>query len=256
MIRTSTIRLILGFLVLFAGYHAAEYMMLLRNSPTGFLALQAVFFLLAFLVARWQGFKGLAAWGITGGSRGLRNLGTGLLVGGLLYSSYFITSLKTGHSVIDSIPPANQFLPAFLLFAFGTFFSSLSEDILTRGYLFRQFGEKIPPNGLVLLSALVYVLNHIYRLKDGPLVWLYLFIIGIFLMLALVRTKNIWLTLGLHWAGNIVYHTTNSIITTKQLSSGDSGTWLYIGFLLLLIPITIMICHRKASPTIANKFNT
>lgn len=240
----STIKLITGFLVLFAAYHGAEYMILFRNSSTGFLAMQALFFLLAFLVARWQGFSGLATWGLTGGGRGLRNLGTGLLVGGLLYSSYFITSLKTGYNTIDSVPPANQFIPAFLLFTLGTFFSSVSEDILTRGYLFRHFGEKLPPNGLVLFSALVYVLNHIYRLKDGPLVWLYLFIIGIFLMLALVRTRNIWLTAGLHWAGNIVYHTTNSIISTRQLSAGNAGSWLYIAFLLLLIPITILICRR------------
>lgn len=248
MTRTSTPKLILGFLLLFAGYHGAEYMMLFHNSSTGFLVMQALFLLLAFLVARWQGFHGLGAWGLSGGRSSLKALGNGLLAGGLVYCLYFFTSLMIGHTAIDAIPPANQFIPSFLLFALGTFLSSLSEDILTRGYLFRQFGEKLPQYTLVLLSALVYVINHIYRLKDGPLVWLYLFIIGVFLMLALVRTKNIWLTLGLHWSGNIVYHTTNSIISTKQLSTGNSETWLYIGFLVLLIPITLVICRRKVHP--------
>jgi membrane protease YdiL (CAAX protease family) len=244
MTRTSTFKLIFGFLVLFAGYHGAEYMVLFRNNSLGFLAMQMLFLAIAFLVAKWQGYAGLSAWGLAGGSRGLRNLGIGLLLGGILYASYFAISLTIGFTAITAIPPAEKFLPAFLLFALGTFLSSLSEDILTRGYLFRQFHRSTRGNALVLVSALIYVLNHIYRLKDGPMVWLYLFIIGVFLMLALVRTKNIWLTVGLHWSGNIVYHTTNSIMTTRELSTGNTGTWLYIGFLLLLIPLTLMICRK------------
>ena len=90
----------------------------------------------------------------------------------------------------------------------------------------------------MLLSSLVYVANHIYRLEDGVQVLLYLFILGVFLVLALMLTKNIWLTLGLHWSGNIVYQLTNNIIRTKPMANGHTQLWLYIGFLLLLIPAT------------------
>ena len=91
----------------------------------------------------------------------------------------------------------------------------------------------------------MYVLNHIYRLQDGLLVWTYLFIIGIFLMLALVRTGNIWLTLGLHWSGNIVYQTTHQVIETKSTVTGNQGMLLYISFLLLLIPLTLLLSKTK-----------
>jgi hypothetical protein len=49
-----------GFAALFGLYHAAEYMILFNNSPAGFLAFQALFFLAAWAIARWQAKPGLA----------------------------------------------------------------------------------------------------------------------------------------------------------------------------------------------------
>lgn len=232
------LRFITGFLVLFFFYHAAEYMIMQQNSTVGFLAGQAAFFLAAWLIARWQGFTGFTAWGIIFKSPAGRNLLAGLLLGFVVYGLYFVASLSLHFEEIEAVPSAAVFIQSFLLFTFGTFFSSLSEDVLTRSYLYKHFSGKISPAILLFLSSLVYVANHIYRLGDGVQVLLYLFILGVFLMLALMLTKNIWLTLGLHWSGNIVYQLTNNIIQTKSLGSGPGQLWLYIGFLMLLIPAT------------------
>lgn len=232
------LRFIAGFLLLFFCYHAAEYMIMQQNSIVGFLAGQGAFFLAAWLIARWQGFTGFAAWGIIFKKTALRNLGAGLLLGLLVYGLYFLTSLGLHFEEIVAVPPAAVFIQSFLLFTFGTFFSSLSEDVLTRSYLYKHFSGKISPGILLLLSSLVYVANHIYRLGDGIQVLLYLFILGVFLMLALMLTKNIWLTLGLHWSGNIIYQLTSNIFQTKFVNNGPGQLWLYIGFLLLLIPAT------------------
>lgn len=231
-------RFIVGFVLLFFFYHAAEYMVMQQNSTAGFLAGQAAFFLAAWLLARWQGFTGFAAWGILFNENAWRNLLAGMLLGFIVYGFYFITSLRLHFEEIVAVPSAKVFIQSFLLFTFATFFSSLSEDVLTRSYLFKHFSGKISPGLLLLLSSLVYVANHIYRLGDGVQVLLYLFILGVVLMLALMLTKNIWLTLGLHWSGNIIYQLTNNIIQTKSLGNGQGQLWLYIGFLLLLIPAT------------------
>lgn len=232
------LRFIAGFLLLFFCYHAAEYMIMQQGSTVGFLAGQGAFFLAAWLIARWQGFAGFAAWGIIFKKPALRNLGAGLLLGFVVYGLYFLTSISLHFEEIVSVPPAMVFIQSFLLFTFGTFFSSLSEDVLTRSYLYKHFSGKISPGLLLLLSSGVYVANHIYRLGDRFQVLLYLFILGVFLMLALMLTKNIWLTLGLHWSGNIVYQVTGNIIQTRSLSDGPEQLWLYIGFLFLLIPAT------------------
>ena len=235
---------LVGFAWLFACYHAAEYFVIFNYKPQFFLLLQGLFFASAWLIARMQGYQGLTAWGIIGKKSALKNLATGLLAGGLVYTIYFICSVTVGFENVIHIPAARDFAGPFLLFTFGTFFSSLSEDVLTRGYVFRHIGHALSTPLLTTISALVYVLNHIYRLQDGLLVWTYLFIIGIFLMLALVRTGNIWLTLGLHWSGNIVYQTTHQVIETNSTVSGNQGMLLYISFLLLLIPLTLLLSKK------------
>ena len=245
MKQPALLKIIAGFIILFCCYHAAEYMMLFKNSATGFLLLSFVFFIVAWLVAKWQGLEGLAAWGMVIERKGLKQLGLGLLAGGIVYGIYFLTSLALDIDRIKEVPPLGTFISQFLLFALGTFFSSLSEDVLVRGYLYRFLNGKINPYNLIALSSLVYVLNHIYRLGEGSGFWLYILIIGVFLMLAMVRTGNIWLTLGLHWAGNIVYHTTHSVMHTEAGKGNFSGTLLYILFLLLLIPITFFISQKK-----------
>ncbi|MBZ5857430.1 CPBP family intramembrane glutamic endopeptidase [Flavihumibacter profundi] len=238
------LKVILGFLILFAFYHGAEYMMLFKNSPAGFLLLQAAFFIAAYTVARFQGFGGLGAWGIQFNKKWWRNLFAGLIAGGLVYILYFITSLAFDVERISNMPSLNKFLPSFFLFTFGTFFSSLSEDVLTRGYVYRHFNGILAPRILLYGSAILYVLNHIYRLADGLPVWTYLFVIGIFLMMALVKTGNLGLTLGLHWSGNIVYQSTNNIIQTGPGNNAFAGNYLYIFFLLTLIPVTLYLGTR------------
>lgn len=231
-------RFIAGFVVLFFCYHAAEYMIMQQNNTVGFFTGQGAFFLAAWLIAKWQSFPGFAAWGIVFKKQALRNLGAGLLLGFVVYGLYFLTSVSLHFEEIVAVPPARVFIQSFLMFTFGTLFSSLSEDVLTRAYIYKHFSGKISPALLLLLSSLVYVSNHIYRFGDGMQVLLYLFILGIFLMLALMLTRNIWLTLGLHWSGNIVYQVTGNIIQTRSLRTGPEQLWLYIVFLLLLIPAT------------------
>ena len=240
------LKILAGFAILFTCYHAAEYMMLFQNSPVGFLLLSIFFFAVAWLVAKWHGMSGLSAWGIVLEKKAWKQLALGLLAGGIVYTLYFFTSLRLDIERIKEIPPAGIFISQFCLFTFGTFFSSLSEDVFIRGYLYKFLNGKINSYSLVALSSVVYLLNHIYRLTEGPGFWIYILIIGVFLMLALVRTGNIWLTLGLHWSGNIVYHTTNSIMHTEAGKGVFSGKLLYILFLLLLVPVTYFISKPKA----------
>lgn len=238
---------IIGFIALFACYHAAEYMMLFQNSPAGFLGLSIVFLIVAWLAAKWQGLPGLSAWGMVFQKKSLGQLATGLAVGIIVYTLYTFSSYLLDLDRIKEIPPASVFISQFFLFAFGTFFSSLSEDVLTRGYLYRFFNGKMNNYLLILFSSLVYLFNHIYRLSEGSAFWSYILIIGIFLMLAMVRTGNIWFTLGLHWAGNIIYHTTHSVMHTVNGQGKFSGAVLYLLFLLALVPVTWFFTKKETT---------
>lgn len=239
------LKTITGFLVLFACYHTAQSMMLYHNNTHLFLGLMMAFLPLAWIIAKWQGFSGLDAWGMSGGKTVFKQTGKGFLAGFLVMGLFFITTLIIDIDRIETIPAIGVFLPQLGLFLVGTFFPSLAEDILTRAYLYRFLQDKFPPYTLLVFSAVVYVLNHFERLSDGWLVWVYLFIIGLYLMLALQRTGNIWLTLGLHWSGNVLYQITHNIIQTVPGKNDFPSMFLYILFLLLLIPATYLLSRKK-----------
>jgi membrane protease YdiL (CAAX protease family) len=242
MLHPSLLKTITGFAVLFAGYHAAEYMMLYHNNAVAFLIMMAVYFVAAWLIAKWQGYKGLPAWGITFNRSTLMYLCAGLLTGISLNAFGYINCLYFGFETISYIPATYGFIQQSVLLIFGTFFSSLSEDVLTRGYIYRHFNSNKYPVLFVLLSSGIYVLNHIHRLSE-PIYLLYLLLIGIQLAIPLFFTKNIWYTLGCHWAGNIVYHITNTVMHTDSDNS-NRDMWVFILFVALLIPVNYLVSKK------------
>jgi membrane protease YdiL (CAAX protease family) len=233
--------LIAGFLLLFALYHVAEYFVLFKYNPIAFLVVQLIFFIAAWLVARWQKFHGLSAWGLGTGKGWLKHLAVGMLMGVVLYGVTYAVSLGIGSETITHIPDASETVPPLALFCFGVFFSSFSEDILTRGYLFKHFRDKMPKGIFVFVSSSIYLLNHIYRIADGWGTCAYLFALGILFAIPLVLTKRLWFTGGMHWIGNTTYYLTHNIITTKTNEGHLAPNTILIFSIVILIPITIFI---------------
>ena len=245
MLHPSLLKTITGFAILFAAYHAAEYMVLYQSGTAGFLALQLLFFVLAWLIAKAQGYKGLSSWGMTVNRSTLFYLSIGLATGIVLNTIAYTTCLYMGIEATNYIPSAGDFVQQSALLIFGTFFSSLSEDVLTRGYIYRHFNSSKYPALFVLLSSAIYVLNHIHRLNE-PVYLLYLFLIGVQLAIPLLFTKSLWYTLGCHWAGNIVYHITNTVMHTDSDNSGRD-MWVFMAFVALLVPVNYFVSKRLGS---------
>lgn len=235
----SWAKVVLGFVVLFGLYHAAEYAVF-RQSVVGFLILQAVFFVFAWAIARWQGGPGIAAWGLDFRSGVLRHLLPGMLFGAALYGTTLAVSLWAGSETIKEVPPVSAMLGPLGLFVFGVFFSSFSEDVLTRGYVFGHLRGKIGGWAIVLVSSVIYLLNHIYRLGDSFNVLLYLFLLGVLFAVPLMLTGRLWFTGGMHWAGNSVFYLTHEIIKTDNGDLGISPNYILAAVTLVFVPIVFI----------------
>jgi membrane protease YdiL (CAAX protease family) len=240
--RPDTVKIVVAFVVLFALYHAAEYFILFQNHAAGFLGGQVLFFIAALLLGTWCRKKGLGAWGLPFSGRVWKPLLTGVLLGVALYAVPYSVSLLFGIEQVVKVPDGVSILKAGLPFAFGVLFSSFSEDVLTRGIPYAYFGKRIGVYTLVLLSAVVYVLNHIYRLGDGPAALLYLFLLGVVYMIPVVYTGNLWLTGGMHWAGNVFFFVTHSVIRTEEGNGHFSYNYLFATWLVLCIPLIWLFC--------------
>ena len=235
---------LLGFLVLFGLYHAAEFMILFRNIPFGFLAFQLLFFAVAWLIAKWQSKLGFTTWGLNFGKHFLRHLLLGMVTGSLLYGLTFMISVWLSVEKVTAIPATAAIVSPLSLFIFGNFFSSFSEDILTRGYVYNHLNGMVSNAMIVLISATIYVLNHIYRLGESFETHSYLFLLGILYIIPLVLTKRLWFTGGMHWAGNVTFYFTHEILKTEERNRHISPNYILIGVILTFIPLTYYVLKK------------
>ena len=233
--KINLLKILVGFIVLFCLYHGAEYAILFKNSTAGFLGFQFLFFLAAWLIARWQFGTGLAAWGLDTGKNFLAHLITGMLMGVLLYGITFLISLATGAEEIIGKPKYRAFIFPFLLFIIGNFLSSFSEDILTRGYIFKHLNGRANALFILFFSATLYLLNHIYRLDSGGETRLYLFVLGVLYVVPLIVTRRLWFTGGMHWAGNCVFYFTHGIIKTQDGQNPFTANFILVLCALMFI---------------------
>ena len=201
-------RALLAFALLWLLYQAAEGV---GERWMHSFAVQAGLMLACVLAAwplsRWLGYRGYAAYALAGGN-GLRWwLPGGLLLAMLMKFGVVWLGLHMDIYTADATAQAGAFavlLAALPLLLLSTFVASLAEDVLTRGFWYRAAGIRWRSGaGFALVSSAIYVLNHIYRLGDGPREWLLLFCFGLAYAAALWRSGSLWGAVGLHWGWNL-----------------------------------------------------
>lgn len=230
-------KIIFSFVILFVLYHLAEYMILFKNSITGFFVFQLLFFLSAWILGNWIQKNGLGFWWLPFSKLKVKHVQIGIVLGVILYAVPYIISLSVGIEILSEIPPWTDVLKASIPFVFGVIFSSFSEDILTRGTVFRLLNGKIKSGWIVCISATVYLLNHIYRLNDGLDTLSYLFLLGFLFMIPLIFTKNLWITGIMHWFGNAFFFVSHNVIQTKSNLNYVTPNQIFVFWILILIPI-------------------
>lgn len=197
---------VIGFIVLFTLYHLPELFQNHYQKPLIWLleAGMLLFVLVAYFIGKRKFKNGFKIYGLFAFNKHWSNLAKGLLIGICITILANLVPVWLHWNKISIQWDWQQLLFQSVLFAIGTLLPSLAEDILTRGYVMAYWPDKWNVNLLILFSAGLYVLNHIFRLNK-PDVMLYLFVLGLVLMWAFVATRSLWLTLGIHWGSNITY---------------------------------------------------
>ena len=246
------IKILISFVVLFFLYHAAEYQIVTRGSVVGFLLVQALFWIIAFLLGQVYRQNGLTSWGLLFSGKIFKSLFAGIISGIVFYATTFVISVNAGVERIVEIPDLAHILKQSLPFSFGVVLSSFSEDVLTRGVVYAYFGKRTKSVAVVLISAAIYTLNHIYRLGEGIETLLYLFLLGTLFMVAMVNTGNLWFTGAMHWAGNAFFYITHNVIKTGPAEGIVSPNYLFAAVIVFYIPV-IWLVTRKFNFTIDEK---
>jgi len=82
------------------------------------------------------------------------------------------------------------------------FLSALVEELIYRGYAFQRLMEAVGPTSATLLMALYFGLQHWHNPGHSFVSTFIIFLSGILLAVAYIRTRALWLVWGLHFAWN------------------------------------------------------
>ncbi|MBS1627263.1 MAG: CPBP family intramembrane metalloprotease [Bacteroidetes bacterium] len=236
----KTFSIVIGFVVLFFIYHFPEFF-----QPFWITVVFKVGFLfVAVIVAKLQGWKWLEGYGISFSyNKWYIILLTGLLIGSGAFIISIIESIIFNTQKIQSIESLYFFLMHLPLTLLMTFFPSIAEDILTRGYLYAYL-KNVKPLLWAFISAVIYVLNHIWRLNDDVSVLVYLFLLGLVLGISVCIKKSLWLAFGIHWGANIVYELSNMGLKQITINNHNLSNWL-LAMVWAIIFILLLINYRK-----------
>lgn len=207
-----------AFLVLFVAYQLPEGvgMRWLGSFPVQ-AALLLLFFPVAWAVARARGFRGADAYALERRPGALRALGLTFALALLVKALAVAVGLWLGVYALGEAAPVGAIAVPLAGIVFTTFFPSIAEDIVTRGFWYRQAPSLGHGAVFVLATSAVYVLNHVYRLGSGPVEWAMLFAFGLAYAVALVRTGTLWGAVGLHWGWNVAAFAADSVFGVETV---------------------------------------
>jgi membrane protease YdiL (CAAX protease family) len=230
-------RRIAAFIVLFVLYQAAEGVgaRLLHSA-----SVQAVIMigslLAAWPIGRWLGYRGYDAYALDLSRHSLRLVFVGLLLAGLARLAALFWGLASGVYALGAPPSPPQGLALLILMSgafVSTFVPSIAEDIVTRGFWLKAAAVRWSGPAFVLTASAIYVLNHIFRLAEGPVEWIRLFCFGLAYACAAWRWRSLWAAVGLHWGWNL----SNALLdgfTSVNVMDAAGAPWLSVGAHLVL----------------------
>ncbi len=181
----------------------------------GLILLTASVLLGTFVMTRFINRKPFGAIGLFFHPAAPREFGMGCLLGFLMMSGVFIVELTLGYVGLTwrGVSPDTglALLGASLaLFALSAFF----EEILFRGYFFQTLIQAATFVPATLVMAVLFALAHGRNPEAGLFGLINVGLAGVWLSIAYMKTRSLWLPLGLHLAWNFSQTTIFSFPTS------------------------------------------
>jgi membrane protease YdiL (CAAX protease family) len=186
-----------------------------------------------------------------------KNLTIGLLLGAVLYSFLIlIMYLIGGYDAVISVKSFALIIPP-LAMALST---SILEETLFRGFIFRIVEEKLGSYLALLISAIIFGLPHI--VSDNSVGLILAITFGLLLAIYYMYSRNLWCVIAIHFVWNFfneyifginVRHSHTKLITfkmegTEWFAHGTFGPQAEIlaGISILVVAIIFLtLCHKK-----------
>lgn len=157
----------------------------------------------------------------------LKDLLAGLGIAAAAMTAVFLIELAFGWLEIEGLSlsgePADAWLRAFWLAILVNTATAVGEEVLFRGFLVTGLKEAWDKRGAVFVSAVIFGASHILISGASQTNWLefipLLALPGVMLGWAYLRSGNLWLATGIHFAWNLFQ---NDIFNLAGRTGGET----------------------------------
>jgi membrane protease YdiL (CAAX protease family) len=156
-----------------------------------------------FVMTRFINRKPFSAVGVALKPTIAREFGLGVLLGFLMMAGIFLLLLGLGYVTLEWRGASLQECvliecEAVVLFGLAAFF----EEFTFRGYLFQTLIQGITFLPATILFAAAFAGAHAWNPHTAPLALVNIALAGIWLSVAYMKTRRLWLPFGLHFSWN------------------------------------------------------
>lgn len=82
--------------------------------------------------------------------------------------------------------------------------AAAAEELLFRGYAFQVLVEGMGVTPAVIVTSVIFAAGHWFNPEVGAVALLNIALAGVIMAVAYLRTRSLWVAIGLHWAWNWV----------------------------------------------------
>ena len=198
----------------------------LGNPVVGALLAISLLMAASWVMTRFINRKPFTAVGLWFHDRTVRELGLGILLGFVMMSGIVLVELALGyvHVAWRGLTPAEAagvVAVSAAVFALAAFV----EELLFRGYAFQTLMQMITFLPAVLVMSVLFGLGHVFNPHATLLSTANVVLAGVWLSFAYLKTRGLWLPLGLHFAWNFT-QTTIYAFPTSGLAFEDRKLWV------------------------------
>lgn len=151
---------------------------------------------------------------------GARRLGVLMLRGVVLGAVMMLVAVAGVWTLgFAHLTPATLSGRALLLLGAGLLLNSITQEVMTRGYILQTIERRAGRLAALLVSSLIFAVLH------GPVGWLAvtsLFLAGLLLGLAYLVTRSLWWPIGIHFGWNYLQGPVLGLAVSGHVF--DSGT--------------------------------
>ncbi len=131
-----------------------------------------------------------------------RNLGIGVLYGAAAAGLMLLAPLLAGTGHLDPRQAFQSIWASLVFYLVTLLVAATGEELIFRGYAFQIMVEKVGPFATILPTSVLFGLAHGWNPNSSKLAVANTILWGILLGFAFLRSRDLWLPIGLHFGWN------------------------------------------------------